>query len=403
MIGVDYGTKEIKWFDGKRFGKGLPKRRGSVVGLSSAGTLVKEATFPLCKGRQLEKLVISEVTADLSVAPSSLSVAYCPIERLEKGCKLLIFVEKREVIDSLPPWLKESSTVTLDLVGTISAVNLLYKEGRVTALDLGEGKVSLLRFEEGKIREVEVFRGGFRKPETLKRAVENLEEGEKVVLIGGGALQDGVKDLLKGVTVEVPEFEPFGEETPLYFNAFGLYHFKRSPCRALFSQPSLLSSQLLGKNRKVLIRAGTLTLLSLLLLTAGEVVRLQAAKRDYAELKEEVKRELSDLLGQKVLLPEVQIPQKLQELKELKEFLKVDQPSALTYLKAISESVVEGIKVLEVRGSASSEEFVVIGKGSQESLEKFIKNLKEKFQKVSISSTGEKTFKITLWRVKVGT
>ncbi|MEO2066598.1 MAG: hypothetical protein ABGX17_08900, partial [Desulfurobacteriaceae bacterium] len=163
MIGVDYGSKEVKWFDGKRFGKGLPEKRGLTVGLSSVNTLIKETSFPLCRGRQIEKLVINEVTADIPVDPSLLSVAYCPVEKLEKGCRFLIFVEKREVIDSLPEWLRETSLITLDLIGTAAAVNLHYKRERVAVLDAGEGKLSLLKFEDGVIKKAEIFRGGFRK------------------------------------------------------------------------------------------------------------------------------------------------------------------------------------------------------------------------------------------------
>ncbi|WP_456342650.1 hypothetical protein [Thermovibrio sp.] len=404
MIGVDYGTKEIKWFDGKRFGKGLPERKGLTVGLTCAETLVKEAVFPLCKGRQLDKLVLNEVIADLSVEPSLISVAYCPVERLEKGCRLLIFVEKRELIDSLPRRLRESSVITLDLIGTAAAVKLLYPKGKLKVVDAGEGKLSLLSFEEGELKGVELFKGGFNKAEAWEELTARLERGQELLLIGGGALKKEVRELLKDFTVKVPSLEPFGDETPLYFNAYGLYHFKKSSCKALFSRPSLFSSELLEKNRTILVRAGAIVIASLILITAGEVIKLKAAKRDYYNLKREVVRELSELTGEKVLLPEVQIPQKVEGLKELKEFLKVDQPSVLIYLKAISESVVEGIKVLEVSGSASSGQFVVVGKSSsEESLKRFTENLRRRFERVSISLADGKKFKITLWRVKVGT
>ncbi len=403
MIGVDYGSKEVKWFDGKRFGKGLPEKRGLTVGLSSINTLIKETSFPLCRGRQLEKLVINEVTADIPVDPSLLSVAYCPVEKLEKGCRFLIFVEKKEVIDSLPEWLRETSLITLDLIGTAAAVNLHYKGERVDVLDAGEGKLSLLKFEEGVIKKAEIFRGGFRKEGPWREVLPKLEGSEKVILIGGGALSKEVREILKPFNVEIPEFEPFGSETPLYFNAYGLYNFKESPCRAIFSQPSLFSSELFEKNRSILIRTLVLTAASLILITTAQVLQLQYAKKEYQQVKREINEELSKVVGEKILLPEVQIPQKIKELKELKETLKLDQPSALLYLKGISDSVVEGIRVIEVSGSASTGQFTVVGRSSQEeSLRKFSENLKKRFEKVSISLAKNRKFKITIWGLKVG-
>ncbi|MEO2065510.1 MAG: hypothetical protein ABGX17_03305, partial [Desulfurobacteriaceae bacterium] len=225
----------------------------------------------------------------------------------------------------------------------------------------------------------------------------------KVILIGGGALSKEVREILKPFNVEVPEFEPFGSETPLYFNAYGLYNFKESPCRAVFSQPSLFSSELFEKNRSLLIRASVLTTASLILITTAQVLQLQYAKKEYQQVKKEINEELSKVVGEKILLPEVQIPQKLRELKELKETLKLDQPSALLYLKGISDSVVEGIRVIEVSGSASSGQFTVVGRSSQEeSLRKFSENLKKRFKKVSISLAKNRKFKITIWGLKVG-
>jgi len=397
MTGVDYGSKEIKWFDGKNFGKGLPSGKRLTVGLSSATTFVKEATFPFCRGRQLEKLVINEVVADLSVEPSSISVAYCPVEKLEKGCRILIFVEKRELVESLPRQIRESSVITLDAIGAAATVSLLYPEGELSVVDWGASKVALLKFTEGRLRKVEVSRSA--SPEEL---LERLKDEKRIILTGGGALEEKVRELLSELPVEVPELDPFGRETPLYFNAFGLYNFRKASCKAAFSQPTLFSSEFFEKNRKLLIRFGAISLVSLVLLTGAELIRLQVAKRDYTLTRKAFNQALSKLLGEKVLLPEVQIPQKLRELEQLKELLRVGQPSALNYLKAISESTVKGVKVLEVSGSASSEQFIVIGRSSSDdSLKAFIRNLKTRFQKVSLSVSQKGKFKINLWRVKV--
>jgi len=402
MIGVDYGSSTVKWFDGKRFGTGLPEGRGLVVGLSSKTVLVKEAVFPLCRGKQLEKMVLNEVVSDLSVEPSQVAVAFCPAERLEKGCRHLIFVEKRELLEALPPEVKEGSTLTVDLIGALSAATLLYPDEDLTVVDAGEGKVGFYFVSGSRLRAVEVFRLGYRSFVERFGELSVPKVSGRLVLIGGGALSEEFVELFKEFSPLVPEIPPFGEETPLYFNAYGLYHFKKSPCRAAFAQPSLLSSEFFQKNRGLFVRAGALVGLSLILLTAAEAIRVKVARDDYLAAKREFKERLSELLGEKVLIPEVQIPQKLEELKALKELLKVDQPGALLYLRAISESTTEGVRVLEVKGSASSGQFTVVGRfESEEALEAFVSSLKRRFKKVSVSVDGNR-FRITLWRVKVG-
>jgi len=402
MIGVDYGSSTVKWFDGRRFGTGLPEGRGLVVGLSSKTVLVKEAVFPLCKGKQLEKMVLNEVVSDLSVEPSQVAVAFCPAERLEKGCRHLIFVEKRELLDSLPPEVREGSTLTVDLIGALSAVSLLYPEEEVTVVDAGSGKVGFYRVSNSQLKGVEIFRFGFDAFAQRFKSLPLPAVSGRLILIGGGALNEEFVELFKEFSPEIPVVSPFGEQTPLYFNAYGLYHFKKSPCRAAFTQPSLFSSELFQKNRKLFLRAGALVGLSLILLTAAEAIRVKVARDDYLAAKREFREKLSELLGEKVLLPEVQVNQKLTELENLKELLKVNQPSALVYLKAIAESLTGGVKVLEVKGSASSGQFTVVGRfESEEALEAFVSNLKKRFEKVLVSVDGKK-FTITLWRVKVG-
>jgi len=402
MIGVDYGSSTVKWFDGKRFGTGLPEGRGLVVGLSSKTVLVKEAVFPLCRGKQLEKMVLNEVVSDLSVEPSQVAVAFCPAERLEKGCRHLIFVEKREFLEALPPEVKEGSTLTVDLIGALSAVSLLYPEEEVTVVDAGGGKVGFYRISNSQLNGVEVFRFGF---DAFIERFKNLPlpaVSGKLILVGGGALNEEFVELFKEFYPEVPQIEPFGEETPLYFNAYGLYHFKKSPCRAAFAQPSLFSSELFQKNKRLFIRAGALIGLSLVLLTVAEVIRVKVARDDYLRAKRELKEKLSEFVGEKIVLPDVQIPQKIRELEDLRALLKADRPSALIYLKAVADSLTEGVKVLEVKGSASSGQFTVVGRFESEgALEAFVSSLKEKFQKVSVSVDGQ-NFRITLWRVKVG-
>lgn len=402
MIGVDYGSSQIKWFNGKKFGIGLPEGRGFVVGLSSKTVLVKEASFPLCRGKQLERMVLNEVVSDLSVEPSQVAVAFCPAERLDKGCRHLIFVEKREFLNSLPQKIREGSILTVDIIGALSGVSLLYPEEEVTVVDAGGSKVGFYHISNSQLKEVEIFRFGYRTFIERFKGSLPLQISGRPLLIGGGALDEEFKELFKEFSPILPNFHPFGAQAPLYFNAYGLYHFKKSPCRAAFSQPSLFSSELFQKNKSLFLRAGALVGLSLLLLTGAEVIRVKVARNDYLGAKEGFKREISEVLGEKVLLPEVQIPQKLEELKALKELLRVDQPSALVYLKGVADSVTEGIKILEVKGSSSTGQFTLVGRfSSEKSLEAFTSNLKERFEKVSVSVDGNK-FRITLWGVKVG-
>jgi len=407
MIGLDYGSSTVKWFDGKRFGEGIPKGRGFVVGLSSLNALVKRVSFPICKGRQLEKLILNEVASDLSVEPSTLSVAYCPVERGEKGCTFLVFVEKREALERLPKTLRESSLLTLDLLGAASACNLLYPEQNLTVVDSGEGKTSLLRVEKGQLTDAEVIRGGFKfLLKSPDRLLSKIGRDENLLLVGGGALSSEFRELFKGYNWEVPSFSPFGELSPLFFNAFGLYHFKRAKCKAAFVKPSLFSSELFQKNKEILVSASVVTLLSLLLFSFGELLELKAAKEEYELLKSSVRKELSQLLGERVVLPEVQVPQKLSQLRELERLLRVDEPSVLLYLRAISDSLPKGVKLLELSGSVSSAQFTLSGRAeSQEALSEFTQRLKERFEKLStsVSKEGKQLkFTITLWRVKVG-
>jgi hypothetical protein len=407
MIGLDYGTSGVKWFDGKKFGEGIPKGRGFVVGLTSLNALVKKASFPICRGRQLEKLILNEVSSDLSVEPSTLAVAYCPVKKEEKGCTFLIFVEKREALENLPNPLKEGSFLTLDVLGAASACGALYPDLKLTVVDSGAGKTSLIRVDKGHLTDAEIIRGGFsfllKSPDRL---LSKIGRDENLLLVGGGALSSEFRGLFKGFNWEVPKFSPFEELSPLYFNAFGLYHFKRAKCKASFLRPSLFSSEFFRKNRELLVSASVVTVFSLLLLSVGELLELKAVKEEYELLKSSVRKELTRLLGEKVVLPEVQVPEKLSQLKELKKLLKVDEPSVLLYLKAISDSLPEGVKLLELSGSVSSAQFTLSGRAeNQEALSKFTERLKERFEKISTSISKEGKylkFTITLWRVKVG-
>ncbi len=390
MIGVDWGSSTVKWFNGKEFGTGHPEGRGFTVGVSSSQLLVRESFYPICSGSKLKKLILNDVATDLSVEPEKIAVAFCQKEKLDKGCSFLIFVEKKERIRELPEEIVSKSQITVDLLGGVTAALNLSKT--FTLIDAGSRKVALVNVRNGSIERVEILRGGYDyqlKTGELFPAVKEMAL-EEVFLVGGGALSENFrKELSEFVSFTVPKLEPFGEETPLYFNAFGLYNFRKSPCRAFFKSFSLFSQDLL-KEKKRLLFIGTAVALSLSGITGGLFLSYLSARRDYYLQSREFNRELSRIVGEKLLAPEIQIPQKLNEYRELAEFFKVKTPPLLYYLNGISKSVVKGVKVLAVDGTLSSGYFTVKGRAeSSGSLKQFVGNLKRYFKKVSLSSTRE--------------
>ncbi len=389
MIGVDYGSSSVKWFNGKEFGTGIPEGKSFTLGLSSSELLVRESFYPLCAGAKLKKLIINDVSTDLSVPPEEISVAFCRKEKLEKGCRFLVFVEKRKSLEELPQEIASRAQITVDLLGGVTAALTLSEN--FTLLDAGKRKIALVRVENGKISEVEILRGGFEYHTNSGELVSVLKGNEKnVILVGGGAFSDRFREELSKITdFSVPEFPPFGKETPIYFNAYGLYSFKKSPCKAFFKSFSSLSQELLKEKGKIIF-LGTVTGLALLILTGGLFLSYLSAKKDYYAAKREITGELSKLLGEKVLAPEIQIPQELEKYKKLAEFFRIGSPSLLYYLNGISKSVTKGVTVFSLDGSLSSGQFTVKGRAEDEkSLKSFIENLKKYFKKVAVSSTKE--------------
>ena len=386
MIGVDFGSSSVKWFDGERFGEGIPKGRNFNVGVSSRELFVKFSEYPICRGSSLKKLILNDVSIELSVEPDEISVAFCPVERLQKGCRFLIFVEKRENLQRIPEEILNSSQITVDLLGGINSLIKHYLD-TFTLIDAGKGKVAVVNVQDGSIRGFEVFRGGF---DYYVSDLSFLKEflSDKVFLSGGGALSREFRESLRKVTdFEIPEIEPFGEKTPLFLNAYGLYHFRKSPCKAFFKALSLFSSEFFQKNRKLIVLSSFSLLLSLTLITSAEVLNLLRAKNDYYQTKRELNRELSRVLGERVLAPDIQVSQKLESLKQLADFLRLDAPSLLFYLDGISKSVVKGVNVISVDGSVSSGSFKLKGRAENSRvLDDFVKKLKTLFAKVSVSA-----------------
>jgi len=390
MIGVDWGSSVVKWFDGKRFGTGIPQGKSFVVGTSSSQLLVYKSFYPICSGSKLKQLVLNDVSTDLSVEPEELYVAFCPVKKLETGCELLIFVEKREKVEELLKEVISKSQITVDLLGGVTAA--LTFSDTFTLVDAGSKKVALVNVRGGSLEKVEVLRGGYDYhlrtgelfPVVKEMALEN------VFLIGGGALSEEFrKELSASVSFTVPKLEPFGEETPLYFNAFGLYNFRKSPCRAFFKSFSLFSQELLKEKGRLLF-TGTVVAVSLLGITGGLFLNYLSAKRDYLLQKKAFKRELYRVTGEKILAPEIQIPEELNRYRELAVFLRIDQPSLLYYVDRISKSVVNGVRVVSLEGTLSSGQFTIKGRAKRASdLELFVKNLKRYFKRVSVSSAKE--------------
>ena len=388
MIGVDWGSSTVKWFDGKNFGTGTPKGRSFTVGISSSQLLVKQSFYPICSGSKLKKLILNDVSTDLSVNPEEISVAFCQAEKLEKGCRFFIFVEKRERLRELPEEISSKAQITVDILGGISAA-LTFSE-TFTLIDAGSKKVAVAIVKGGKVERLEVLRGGYTyhlNSGELFSLMGEIGQGT-VFLTGGGALSEEFKgELSKAVSFTVPKVEPFGEETPLYFNAYGLYNFRKSPCKAFFKSLSFLSQDVLKEKRRLFLIGGAVGL-SLLGITGGLFINYLAVKRDYYLEKMAFKKELSKVAGEELLAPEIQIPEKLNSYRELADFLKINEPSLLYYMKGISNSVVKGVKVLAVEGTLSSGSFTVKGRADRDSsLKAFVDNLRRYFKRVSISST----------------
>ncbi|SMP14012.1 hypothetical protein SAMN06265339_1239 [Desulfurobacterium pacificum] len=405
MIAVDVGSKLVKWFDGSSFGTGIPANlKNAVVGVSSKNVFVKESFYPVCKSAALKKLIVNDVCSDMLVSPDDISVAFCVVEKLNKGCRVLVFVEKKGSLEE-KKLTDNYKILTLDLIGGINAAHLLYEGDEFSLLDIGASKVAVVNFRDGNVVNMEVFRVGFdflkKNNSYLTDRVFPLIESKSVILCGGGALDEQLVGLVSTrFDVEIPEISPFGKETPLYFNAYGLFHIKKSPCPAFFSQSSFFKSDFLEKHKKEIIFAGTSTAAGVLLLLLSQGVQLLACK-DFLKREETIlKSKLEKILGEKVVAPDIQLSQAISNLKEEKKFFAVDKPSVLTVLKKISDSVVSGIKVYRVEGSVDADSFTVKGYADTEnSFTSFVNNLKERFENVSnvsTTSTSNNSLKFTL-------
>jgi hypothetical protein len=391
MIGVDFGSSEVKWFDGKNFGKGIPDGKAFTVGISSSSVFTKISEYPLCKGRKLREILINDVSLELSLNPKEFSLAFCPLKREEKGCKLLVFVGKKESLE-LPKKLSSLSQITVDVLGGINAILNEFGEN-FTLVDAGKNKVAVVTVRDGVIENLEVLRGGFDyhavNPQELLTFKGNF--ADKVYLTGGGAFSEEFKKVLGEITkFEIPEIEPFGKETPVFLNAYGLYNFKKSNCKAFFKGISIFSSELLRNNRGKLVFSGISLLLSLLFLTGAETLGYLSKKEEYLKAKGVLKEKLSEILSERVVAPDIQVPQKLEKYRELSKRLKVSLPSLISYVDAVSKDLTSGIEIFSLKGSVTSSSFKLKGRAkSNEDLKKFVKNLKGDFKNVSISSSKE--------------
>lgn len=412
MIGIDAGSAAIKWFDGEKFGTGLKEGKSFITGVSSKTVFVKKSFYPVCRGSQLRKMILNDVSADIGVEPENLTISFCPVRKEKKGCEFLIFIEKKETIDSLDRSLKESSVITVDIIGAATAAAILYGEEDLTIVDFGAAKTAILSLKAGKLKEVEIFRAGFpflkkNKAFLEERIVPRLEG--RVVVVGGGALDSEFMNILKEYvqSLKIPEIEIFGKETPLYFNAFGLYHFRKASCKAAFKEFSLFSSEFFIKHRSALITGGAIILAATILFTVSQFFTYIHEKKNYELVSKEYKKVVGKVLQEKVLAPEIQVSQKLSKLRELKSFLLLDKPSILFSLSGVSKSVVEGIKILKLEGSAVSESFRISGYADEEkSLKVFTDNLSGYFEKVNTDKVKKVTkgiqFLISVSGVKSG-
>ncbi|MEO2069095.1 MAG: hypothetical protein ABGX27_06235 [Desulfurobacteriaceae bacterium] len=387
MIGVDVGSSKVKWFDGKNFGFGNLKGKREIVGITSRNLYVKKAFYPICKGSQLKKLVINDVLSELDTAENEVSVAFCPIGKKEKGCEFLVFVLKKEEIEQF----ESANTLTLDIAGTINAVSLLYGEEKITVVDAGAGKVSVIQFEKGIVDNIEIIRSGF--PFLLKdtsffrdRVVPFLKG--KVLLVGGGALNEKFLELFKKFcpSLEIPNIEPFGKDTPIFFNAFGLYHFRKSPCKPTFKEFSIFSSKFWTEHKTAILFSIASLLASGFFYTASLVLSFLAEKKDYRLTLKEYKRTVESIINEKALAPKLQVSQKYSKVQELKDFFLLNKPSVLFPIEKIGKSIDPLVKILKIEGSIESENFSILGVASSEKdLDKFREKLSSYFEKITVN------------------
>ena len=394
MKGVDYGSAFIKWFDGKNFGK-VPSTesfdlKGAVVGVSSRTSFLKEAFYPTCSFKKLKPLIVNDVSSEMMVPEEEISVAFCVKERLENGCKVLVFVVKREdVAFSVVP-----KIVTLDLLGGIGALGLLYEGEEFSFVDSGASKTAIVNFRNGEVDTIEIVRVGF---DYLKRSrdyffsrILPLIKSKNVILAGGGAFdRDFVSLFPSDWDLEIPNVSPFGRETPLFLNAYGLYHFRRSSCQAYFYRSSVFSSEFVKKHKGELLLSLSAFLGGIFLLSLSQGIQGFVCREHLLKEKEAFKREISNVLGEPAVAPDIQISQKISSLKREKQFLFLDKPSVLLPLRNLSQSVVPGVTVYLVEGSIDSDVFTVKGEAvSDKAFSKFLNALKKRFSKVSNVSTA---------------
>ncbi len=409
MIGVDVGSKAVKWFDGRRFGTGLPTADNFITGISSKSLLTSRETYPICGGSKLERIILNEISSKLSIDESELSISYCPVFKRGKACELLIFVERKSSISSLDENLRERSRIiTSDVVGTVSAASLLAKDS--TILDAGVSKLSVVMMAKGIPQRIEIVRTGFSSfinDEGLFKSEVLPLLAQRIMLIGGGALNEDFKSILSknNIDFEIPTIEPFGKLTPLYFNAYGLQNFSSSPCKARFEESFILNSAIVRKNKKSIIAALSILGISLIVLTASGIAEFLSAKTDYQRSVKQFNKEVSSIIGSKTIIdPDIQVSQKLKSLTKLSDFLLMNKPNILRCVHYISNSVPERVKVLSLSANIKSETFIVKGKSfSNKNLYAFESKLRAFFKNVTSSikhSNGKVIFTLKLNGVK---
>ena len=419
MIAVDVGSKLIKWFDGSSFGvcdkesfKFPASLKGAVIGVTSKSVFVKKAVYPVCKVSALKKLILNDISSDMMVSPEQISVAFCVLKREKAGCEVLIFVEKKEHLEE-KKLTDEYRILTLDLVGGISAVSLVYEGDEFSYLDVGASKTAVVNFADGRLKSVDVLRvgGGFlkREPSYLKERLLPLIGSKNVIVSGGGAL-DGelIKLMSQHFEIEIPTFSPFGEKTPLYFNAFGLFNLKKSPCPASFSETSLLRSDFFEKHKKEILFASISLGAGISFFLLSQFLQYVACRQLLTKEENLLKTKLEKVLGEKVVAPDIQLSQAISNLKEEKKFFGVSNPSALFVLRKISDAVIPGIRIYKVKGSVYSDSFNIKGYAdSEKDFGTFVNNLKKRFKNVSNVSTSSASnnsikFSLTVSGVKSG-
>ncbi len=388
---ADFGTELIKVYDGKEaiVLKDAQRLSADIVGLSSAKILYLKKRFP--KLPEIKKVLETEIKG-----------------QFDKSFDWDVFSKKEsESFDSYilmvaPTFNLQAKILTADIVGGFCSGLSLSRDFQL--LDIGASKTSLLIVKDGQIEDVILIRQGIegilKNPLPFKQRLLSSFEDGKVFLCGGGAFsQDVLKILGEIVEFEIPYFPEFASDTPLFFNAYGLYNLKKLKKFPAFKRGGFDLKALLSE--KTFSLAVVLFCLSSFSLSVAQLLNYIAKSGQVQSLDSYAKKLAAEVIEGKVVAPEAQLEDALQTQEAMEKFLLSDK-DAVDVL-AEFPSVANGVKIISVQANRDS--LKVEGRaGSQKKLESLVRALKKDFDKVIVSANpngGKVYFKIKAQGAKV--